>query len=78
MTLEHKTAGTPMDWLQVLVIVGSNFAMLGSVIALHINQANRIDENRRETNVIINEIKDEMKDFHKRLLEIEMARKNGP
>lgn len=70
-----------MDWTQVLVIVGSNIAlmmgMLGSVIALHINQANRLDENRKETNVIIKEIKDEMKDFHKRLIEIEMARKNG-
>jgi len=70
-----------MDWTQVLVIVGSNIAlmmgMLGSVIALHINQSNRIEENRKETNGYINEIREEMKDFHKRLIEIEMARKNG-
>lgn len=66
-----------MEWVQVLVIVGSNFAMLGSVIALHINQSNRIDENRKETNIIVNEIKEEMKDFHKRLIEIEMSRKNA-
>lgn len=66
-----------MEWAQVLILVGSNLAMLGSVIALHISQSNTINENRRETNAIINEIKDEMKDFHRRLLEIEMARKHG-
>lgn len=70
-----------MDWTQVLVIVGSNIAlmmgMLGSVIALHINLSNRMEENRKETNGYINEIREEMKDFHKRLLEIEMSRKNG-
>ncbi len=70
-----------MDWIQVLVIVGSNIAlmmgMLGSVIALHINASNRTEENRKETMGYINEIREEMKDFHKRLLEIEMSRKNG-
>jgi len=70
-----------MDWTHVLVIVGLNSALMACtlvvVISLHINLSNAINENRRMTNEIIYEIKEEMKDFHRRLLEIEMARKNG-
>jgi len=72
-----------MDWLQVLAIIAGN---LGIIIPLFLWIRGESNADRRETQnilredrkdffTLITEIKDEMKDFHHRLLEIERSRK---
>lgn len=61
-----------MDWLQVLVIIAGNF---GIIIPLFLWVRSESNTDRREFHGLIREIRDEMKDFHYRLLEIERGRK---
>lgn len=72
-----------MDWLQVLAIIAGN---LGVILPLFLWIRSESNEDRRETQnilredrkdllTIITQIKDEMKDFHYRLLEIEKNRR---
>ncbi len=71
-----------MEWAPVLAVLGIVLSNLGTVIALHFHLDRKIDENRKETNEIINVIRqdsknfqlamlEEMKDFHGRLCAIE-------
>ena len=53
-----------MDWLQVLTIIGST-------AGLFFWARSESNADRRETNNLIKEIKDEMKDFHGRLCTLE-------
>ena len=56
-----------MDWMQVIVLVGSLLAtILGVVIPFHVLNLNRLDA-----------IHQEMKDFHGRLVSIEERAKLG-
>ena len=68
-----------MDWTQVLAIFGSNVAFMsisiGSTITLFLWARSEAREDRKETMEVIKSIRDEMKDFHERLLKIEMERK---
>lgn len=63
-----------MDWTQAFTIIGTNIALFGTLIGMLLYQDKKIEENRRETNVILRELKDEMKDFHGRLCSIEERR----
>jgi len=75
-----------MDWIQFIVFFVGVFGLFiwnraeGRSDARHMD--NKIDANRnvilevhKETNALIQVIRDDMKDFHYRLLEIEKARK---
>lgn len=53
-----------MDWLQVLTIIAGNFVMFFWL-------RGESNADRRETQAILREIKEEMKDFHGRLCAIE-------
>jgi hypothetical protein len=64
-----------MDWVQfILFFIGmaGMFSWLRSDIALNRTEA---AQDRRDIMNIIREIQNEMKDFHERLLKIEMDRK---
>lgn len=54
----------------IIAVFGVIITNLGTVIALYINLDKKLDENRKETNEILNGIRQEIKDFHKKLLEI--------
>jgi hypothetical protein len=58
--------------LTVFAVVATNF---GTVLALYINLDKKLDENRKETNAILEGIRQEMRDFHGRLCAIEESRK---
>ncbi len=71
-----------MDWLQVVAIIGGNIAI---IIPLFLWVRTEGNSDRRETQNIIREdrkdflgivrsIENEMKDFHNRLIKIEMER----
>ena len=57
-----------MDWTQVLTIVGAN-------IGIFLWLRSEASADRREIMQVIREMQNEMKDFHERLLKIEMERK---
>jgi hypothetical protein len=61
-----------MTWLHVLAIWVGN---IGIVIPLFLWIRSESNADRREIHGILREMKDEMKDFHYRLLEIEKNRK---
>lgn len=62
-----------MNWLQVLTILGGNLSLFlwatrqARSDFLHIDR--KLEENRKETNQIIKAIQEEVKDFHKIILE---------
>lgn len=60
-----------MDWLQVLVLIGTN---LGVLIPLFLHSDNKTEAHRKETQELLKAIADEMKDFHARLCVIEDRR----
>lgn len=68
-----------MLWEQVLTILGGNMAMFlwamrqSRTDFLHLDR--KLEENRKETNQIVKAIQEEVKDFHKRLCDIEERRK---
>ena len=61
-----------MDWLQVLTIIGANFALF-----LWCRSESRSDHRHLETSVstLIEAIRQDMKDFHGRLCAIEKRNK---
>jgi len=68
-----------MDWVQVLVIVGSNLVMVFGIVGIsasaYLHMDKKIDENRQLSNTMLKAIQDEMKDFHGRLCAIEEKNK---
>lgn len=56
-----------MNWDQILTVFAVIATNLGTVLALYINLDKKMDENRKETNSILEAIRQEMKDFHGRL-----------
>jgi hypothetical protein len=73
MTIEG--AVTSMDWTQIITLAGVNIglilAMLGTVVGLFIWNRSESRADIRAVNIILNEIKNEMKDFHARLCILE-------
>ena len=69
-----------MDWTQVLTIAGTNLALFlfatrqARTDFLHLDR--KLDENRKETTLIVRAIQEEVKDFHDRLCTIKGGRKN--
>ena len=67
-----------MDWTQVLTIAGTNIAMFmfatrqARTDFLHLDR--KLEENRKETTLIVKAIQEEVKDFHNRLCTIEQNR----
>lgn len=67
-----------MDWTQVLTILGGNMALFlwatrqARSDFLHLDR--KLEENRKETNQLVNAIQSEIKDFHNRLCLIEQRR----
>ena len=53
-----------MEWLQVLVLILSN---LGIVIPMFLWNRSESNADRRDTNALIQAIREDMKDFHARL-----------
>jgi len=64
-----------MIWSDILTVFAVIATNLGTVIALYMHTDRKIDENRKETNAILEGIRQEMKDFHGRLCAIEEGRK---
>lgn len=64
-----------MDWTQVLTVFAVIATNLGTIIALYIQLDRKIDENRKDTTLILMGIQQEMKDFHGRLCSIEERNK---
>lgn len=68
-----------MDWTQVLTIAGTNIAMFmfatrqARTDFLHLDR--KLEENRKETTMIVKAIQEEVKDFHNRLCAIQEGRK---
>ena len=71
-----------MDWTQVLTILGGNMALFmwatrqARTDFLHLDR--KLEENRKETNQIIKAIQEEVKDFHKVMLEKSERPKKTP
>lgn len=61
-----------MEWLHVFGFLLGNLAV---VLPLFLWVRTESNADRREFQAILREMKDEMKDFHYRLLEIERSRK---
>ena len=64
-----------MDWNMVWTIVGANIALavvsIGTTITLFLWARSEANQDRRQIVDLIQQIKDEMKDFHGRLISIE-------
>lgn len=67
-------------WIQILTIIVGNFSIIlwfrKESREDWVRCQNSIDSHQRDTKVTIDAIQSEMKDFHKKLLEIEMGRKS--
>jgi hypothetical protein len=67
-----------MDWSQVLTILGGNIALFLWAVRqsradfLHLDR--KLDENRKETNLIVKSIQEEVVDFHSRIIQMEERR----
>ena len=57
-----------MEWLQIIVLMGGNLAL---IIPLWLWNRSESNNDRREIMSILKEMKEEMKDFHGRLLVLE-------
>ncbi len=63
-----------MDWTQVVTIVGTNIALFlfatrqARTDFLHLDR--KLEENRKETTLIVKAIQEEVKDFHNRICAI--------
>lgn len=64
-----------MDLGIIIAIVGSVLANIGVIIALFLWNRSEANSDRRDIVNLVLAIKEEMKDFHERLLKIEMERK---
>lgn len=72
-----------MNWLQVIAILGGNIGVMVPIFLWVRSEANAdrretqniIREDRKDLLRLISEIKEDMRDFHYRLLEIEKGRK---
>jgi hypothetical protein len=56
---------------QVLTVFAIVAANLGTVLSLYMNMDKKLEANRKETNDILEAIRQDMKDFHGRLCAIE-------
>jgi hypothetical protein len=56
-----------MHWEQILTVFAVIATNLGTVLALYMNLDKKLEENRKETNSILEGIRQDMKDFHGRL-----------
>lgn len=69
-----------MDWNMVWTIVGANIALavlsIGTTISLFLWARTEANQDRRQMSDLLNEMKNEMKDFHGRMAAIE-SRKNN-
>jgi hypothetical protein len=63
-----------LDWTQVLTVFAIVATNVVTVITLYLHTDSKIEANRKETNDILKGIQEEMKDFHSRLMKIEMER----
>ena len=61
-----------MDWLQILVLLGGNLAL---ILPLWLWNRSEANADRRDIMNILIEMKEEMKDFHGRLCAIEERNK---
>lgn len=56
-----------MEWTQVVAVFAVIATNLGTTIAFFLNLDKKLDENRKETNAILQSIAQEMKEFHTQL-----------
>ncbi len=67
-----------IEWTQVLVIVGANFALLlgfiGTAITMFLWARSEAREDRKNAEKMIYNIQQEMKDFHGRMCSLEERR----
>lgn len=52
-----------MNWNDIFTVLAVVITNLGTVLALYMNLDRKLDENRRETNSILQGIREEMKEF---------------
>lgn len=60
---------------QVLTVFAIVAANLGTILSLYMNMDKKLEANRKETNDILEAIRQEMRDFHGRLCAIEERNK---
>ena len=65
------------DWTIIISVFAVVITNLGTVIALYLHLDKKLDEGRKETNILLKAIADEMKDFHGRLCAIEERNKRS-
>lgn len=58
----------------VMTIIGSALAIVGTTIALFLWNRGEANADRRDIVVLIKEIHEEMKDFHNRLIKVELEK----
>lgn len=63
-----------MEWTQVLAIIASNLMLFVSTIGMFIWSYHDRKKDTDRLHIIIQSIADEMKNFHKKLCEIESER----
>ncbi len=64
-----------MEWTQVLTVFAIVATNLGTVIVLYCQLDRKLDENRKDTHLILQGIQSEIKEFHGRLCAIEERNK---
>lgn len=64
-----------MHWDQILTIFAIIITNLGTVIGLYLHTDSKMENNRKETNSIIEAIRQDIRDFHGRLCAIEERNK---
>lgn len=75
MSQEYKKEKQPSQWQTTIQLVIVLLTILGSTIPLYIHTDNKFEEGRRETNAIIEAIRQDIRDFHGRLCAIEERNK---
>lgn len=56
-------------------VIGALVGIFGAIIGVYFHTDKRLEEMRKETNVILNSIQQEMKEFHGKLCAIEERRR---
>lgn len=56
-----------MHWDQILTVFAVIATNLGTIIALYFQMDKKLDDHRRDTNAILEAIRQDMRDFHGKL-----------
>lgn len=69
--MSEETRETKFQWLNTIELAVFLFAILATAIRLHIHMDSKVEDNRKETQAILEGIRQDMRDFHVRICVIE-------